>query len=104
MSESALESSALPHSWEAQPQTDGQTAFGSVDARCSLQLECGTNDARSSNGSLFETRTRTRKVPCPCPWWKRTVDLLGAAALLALLAPAMLGVAALIKCVSRGPV
>jgi lipopolysaccharide/colanic/teichoic acid biosynthesis glycosyltransferase len=40
----------------------------------------------------------------PCPWWKRAMDIVGAAAGMVALAPLMLFVAVYIKCVSRGPV
>jgi lipopolysaccharide/colanic/teichoic acid biosynthesis glycosyltransferase len=41
---------------------------------------------------------------CPCPRWKRSMDIVGGIAAVVMLWPLLLGVAALIRCVSRGPV
>lgn len=40
----------------------------------------------------------------PCPWWKRTIDIVGAAGSIVIFSPFFLLIAAYIKCVSRGPV
>lgn len=39
-----------------------------------------------------------------CPPWKRAIDVAGAVLVLILLSPLLLGIAAMVKCVSRGPV
>jgi lipopolysaccharide/colanic/teichoic acid biosynthesis glycosyltransferase len=40
----------------------------------------------------------------PCPSWKRAMDVVGAVLVLILMSPLLLGIAAWVKCVSRGPV
>ncbi len=47
---------------------------------------------------------RVSRTPSPCPPWKRIVDIIGAAVGLVVLLPLFFGIAAFIKCVSRGPV
>ena len=47
---------------------------------------------------------RVSRTPSPCPPWKRIVDIIGAAVGLVFLLPLFFGIAAFIKCVSRGPV
>jgi lipopolysaccharide/colanic/teichoic acid biosynthesis glycosyltransferase len=41
---------------------------------------------------------------CPCPGWKRIMDLIGASLALMVFLPLLIGLAAMIKSVSRGPV
>jgi lipopolysaccharide/colanic/teichoic acid biosynthesis glycosyltransferase len=45
-----------------------------------------------------------RHTLCSCPFWKRVIDIAGAGIGLAILSPLLVGIAAYIKCVSRGPV
>lgn len=66
--------------------------------------DCGPQRARMAALPVAEITNWTGPTVNPCPAWKRAMDIVGALAALALLSPLLLAVAAMIKCVSRGPV
>jgi lipopolysaccharide/colanic/teichoic acid biosynthesis glycosyltransferase len=74
----------------------------------SATLAAAANDAMIT--SLCDSRpidnVPAPDVPgvCPCPGWKRTMDIIGAILALVISLPLLVAVAAMIKCVSRGPV
>jgi lipopolysaccharide/colanic/teichoic acid biosynthesis glycosyltransferase len=100
MSRSAVDTTVLPQCWQPAPTGDqGSAEADLLDAR---SISIGpTDDARVTWSG---TNRRQRALVCPCPAWKRTMDIVGAIMMLVVLLPAFLGVAAFIKCVSRGPV
>jgi lipopolysaccharide/colanic/teichoic acid biosynthesis glycosyltransferase len=73
------------------------------DASVSHCVEDVATVARQHNGAA-SCCSSNRTLVSPCPAWKRLADIAGSAALITILLPVLLCVAAFIKCVSRGPV
>lgn len=65
-------------------------------------VDVGNEHNESANSA--QRVGKGREVVYPCPGWKRTIDILGAAAALIVLSPIFLCIGLFIKCVSQGPV
>src|SRR4051794_15328651 len=69
-----------------------------------IRPQLSTASDSSGDASIKPIHCTRQKPVCPGPTWKRTLDVAGSLFALATLWPLLLGVAAFIRCVSRGPV
>lgn len=100
MSHVATKVAALSPKWNADTTVvDGAIEETAVTTRPKPYVPSYYNADGRSDGEIDQ-----RSTVVPCPWWKRTIDIVGSATSLLILAPFFLSIAAYIKCVSRGPV
>lgn len=105
MSQVATESTTLAPNWNSDPARSANVTIEPV----LKSAEVGESAGIVYRGLETRIATPASAAGCrtrisPCPFWKRAMDVLGAALALVILTPMFLGVALFIKCVSRGPV